>query len=252
MKKTFLFLFNFSFDDVLLDRIELKPYINKKKRFFLLEIRETKKKTAICIFEKKNKKYKFIYGFDLDFLGKEVYFSGYVDRKTKKFTKDYFYYYNPKKINYAGNFVILIGGEYSKKELESKFKKKEYSHMKRKNTFFAKKSILFYIPENNRKKAFFTSMRSHANPMQFFEEPREKKRIISMIKSNYSFIYFFTYSLNGAESNRIGLSTEQKSFRDKYYFDMKDLKAKGIAEPTPMWDSKVKPYKNVFGEELLD
>ena len=272
----FTLFVNFIFSDILLDRINTEPYkvcpISKKyrKRFFLMEIRELKKlnKTVIYIFEKQtNKDYKFIYGFHLDFLGKEIYFQGYKKEyykdvhgtdKIDNFKRSYFYWCKPKTKYYSGNFIILIGNSLSKEEMNNYIKKRRIkfnnSKIKRKKSnFYARKRILLFIPENKQRKSFFTSLLSNkfsSDPFKWIEN--KNKNLIFFLSYSQDQFIGFELPLSGYPEKIIGLTSEQRKFRDKYYFDLKDLQKQGIPEPTPMWDAKVKPYKNVFGEELLD
>ena len=266
----FTILLNFVFSDILLDRINTESYkvcpISKenRKRFFLMEIRKVKKlnKTAIYIFEKqKYKKYKFIYGFYLDFLGKRVYFSSHKNYNKKEDSKKtYLYWCKPKTEYESGNFVMLIGGELSKEEINSAINKWRVEHnnpdvKRRKNFFYAKGRILLFIPENKERKGFFTTLKPPYSPLKWIKKDM-KKNVYKIPEAGYFFGGSFTLSLNsyqkGEVNKIIGLTPEQRKFRDKYFISLADLQKQGIAEPTPMWDAKVKPYKNVFGEELLD
>ena len=262
-----LFLSSIFGDYILLDRLETAKHkicpISKKerKRLFLLEIRQKENNTSLYIFEKKENKYKFIDGFDLSFMGKEVYFEGYVNEKSKKFKKNYIYYCDPKK-NKMANFIFLVGGEFSKKEVldrikkvNDKYKKKgDFSskRIRRKKSFYAKKYINLFIPEKKELESFFTYTSTKAHRKINFDKELKKASIgyYRLISSGISGSMRLT--LNAFIGKIIKITPEEKSFRDKYYFDLSDLKKQDIPEPTPMWDAKVKPYKNVFGEELLD
>ena len=252
----FIISLYFIFSDVLLDRMETKPYnicpISKKhrKNFFLLEIRQLENNTVIYIFKKEKKNYKFLYGFNLRFLGKEGYFQGYIDGKSKKFKKRYLYYCKPNTI-YLGNFVVLVGGKISKKNINIYFKDKKIKIQKK--NFYAKEQVLLFIPEKNQK-AFFTTRSPKGIPYKKSNWLPNKNEFIKghLTTRGDSGFHSLMLWLSAYKKKIIGLTSEQRKFRDKYFISLSDLQKQGIAEPTPMWDAKVKPYKNVFGEELLD
>ena len=257
-----LFISSIFADYILLDRLETVKHkicpISKRerKRLLLLEIRQIKNNTSLYIFEKKKTKYKFVDGFNLNFMGKEVYFEGYINEKSKKFKKKYIYYCNSKK-DKVGNFIFLVGGKFTKrqvlkriKKVNDRYKKKgdfTSKRIRKKNSFYAKKYINLFIPEKE-KKAFFTYISRKTNFYERFQKITiGYHRLISNRISGP-----MRLTLNAFIDKIIKVTAEKKAFRDKYYFSLSDLQKQGIAEPTPMWDAKVKPYKNVFGEELLD
>ena len=262
-----LFISSIFGDYILLDRLETAKHkicpISEKerKRLLLLEIRQIKNNTSLYIFEKKKTKYKFVDGFNLNFMGKEVYFEGYIDRKSKKFKKNYIYYCSPKK-NKMVNFIFLIGGKFTKKEVLNQMKKVNdwykkkgeltSSMVRKKNNFYAKRYITLLIPEKKQQESFFTYTSTKSDEKINFDKELKKASIgyHRLISNGISGPMRLT--LNAFIGKIIKITPEEKSFRDKYYFDLSDLQKQGIAEPTPMWDAKVKPYKNVFGEELLD
>ena len=286
----FFIAFIFS-EDILLDRLDTEKSRNNlyavirenkyRKYFYLLEIRQyrenNQKKCALYIFEKINTKkknykknindktnYYFSHGFHLLFMREEAYFQGSVYRwgekkgKFEKFHVGTFSYIEKKDKYRNGDDFIIIGNKANKKEIELAKRKKiswQLQNLKniKKGSFYGWTKLLFFIPKDKKVPSFFSSVELKPHPTKedrYFPLVSPFRAIRNdKIKTHADLNSKIYQNFN---KTFLKFNQEKKSFRDKYYFDMKDLKAKGIAEPTPMWDAKVKPYKNVFGEELLD